>query len=182
MTTTTPQSYTYQDFIVRRPTVSDIAAIREVARCTWEATYSPDITPENQARVIANSYSDQEMRRSFERNWFWVVQENKAGGAVIGFAEVMQRQAGYSGAELTRIYVLPPWQSQHVGRALLAALLADLRSLRPDLRPPRLYLAVAAANARAIAFYERRGFQYIRDFQANLPGQLLDMQEYVIDV
>ena len=84
--------------------------------------------------------------------------------------------------ELTRIYVKPDWQQHGVGRALVEALLADFRALPLSLKPPRLYLSVAADNQAAIHFYEKRGFQHSRDFQANLPGQRLAMCEYMIEV
>ncbi len=177
----------YQNWVLRRARVSDARAIRDVAQRTWEATYAENVLPTNRQRVIASSYSDDSLRRSLKGagrdNWFWVVEERPLG-TVIGFAEVILRERDRypSDAELTRIYVLPEWQRHGLGQALVEVLLADLRKLRHDLRPPRLYLAVAADNGRAISFYEARGFRHNRAFQANLPGQILAMQEYVLEI
>lgn len=176
-----------QNFIVRRARIADIKAIREVAHVTWEATYAESVSENNRARVIAHSYSDAALRRAFRRdgrdNWFWVAETTTdAIPAVIGFAEITLREGLHPDAELTRIYVLPQWQRHGIGRAMLDALLRELKTLPPELRPPRLFLAVAAHNQRAIAFYEQRGFRHYREFQANLPGQMLAMQEYVIEV
>lgn len=169
-----------QKFILRYARERDAAAIREVARVTWQATYDAFVTEANRERIIATSYSDESLRQAFSRagrdNWFWVA-DNLAG--IIGFAEVILRPPD---AELTRIYVLPTWQGLGVGRALIEVLLNDLRKLEADLRPPRLVLAVAARNANAIAFYEKRGFRYKRAFQAKMPDQMLDMHELEIEV
>ncbi len=175
-----------QNYILRRARAADSAAIRAVAEVTWEATFAQSVREDNRARVIATSYSDEALRRAFRRigrdNWFWVAESGQSHRAIIGFAEVSRRSSPYPDAELTRIYVLPGWQRQGIGQALLTTLLTELQALQPDLRPPRLFLAVAAHNQNAITFYEQRGFQHNRNFQANLPGQTLDMQEYVIEV
>ncbi|HEX2914047.1 MAG TPA: GNAT family N-acetyltransferase [Chloroflexia bacterium] len=178
-----------QKFILRPARTSDIKAIREVARITWNITYAHSVSPSNRERVIASSYSDSSLRRSFSRegrdNWFWVAEtpgNPDQPSQIVGFADIAVRPGAQPHAELTRIYVLPEWQRQGVGKALIDALLAELRALRPELRPPRLYLSVAAHNRQAIAFYEQRGFRHNRDFQASLPMQLLDMQEYVLDI
>lgn len=177
--------YATENFTLRQPVPADSSAIRRVAEITWEATYSNTVLKSNRARVVANSYSDEALRRIFRRlgksSWFWVAESRGDNPLVIGFAEATLRE-GSPDAELTRIYVLPDWQRQGVGCALLEAILTDLHSLGPKLRPPRLYLAVAAQNEKAVAFYESRGFQYSRDFLANMPGQMLDMREYVMEL
>ena len=174
---------TEQKFILRRPRPADSGRVREIARETWEATYARNVLPSNRARIVSLSYSDEALRRAFRpskrHQWFWLAED--AAGQVLGFAETVMRP-GAIDAELTRIYVLPSVQGQGLGRALVGALLADLRGLPPDLKPPRLYLSVAADNRAAIDFYEKRGFHHSRDFQANLPGQRLEMREYMIEV
>lgn len=187
--TTTEQD---KAFRVRRAQPEDSGAIRQIATETWNVTYAQTVRTSNRERVISQSYSDTSLRRALRRadrdSWFWVVEqveaetETETEPKLIGFAEVILRPGSQPDAELTRIYVLPEWQQRGVGRVLVETLLDTLRQLDLDLRPPRLWLSVEAHNNRAIAFYERRGFQFFRDFYANLPGQLLDMQEYVLDI
>lgn len=59
--------------------------------------------------------------------------------------------------ELKRIYLLGPWQGSGNGQALLeqALIVAEQRGAK------RVLLAVYESNARAVAFYERAGFQHI---------------------
>lgn len=165
--------------------MSDSSAIRQVATATWDATYAQTVRSSNRARVISHSYSDNSLRRSLRRadrdSWFWVA-EAADSAEIVGFAEVILRPGAPAEAELTRIYVLPEWQDQGIGKALVEVMLLTLRQLAPDLRPPRLWLSVEAHNERAKTFYERRGFRYFRDFYANLPGQMLEMQEYVLEI
>jgi ribosomal protein S18 acetylase RimI-like enzyme len=173
-------------FRLRPARSSETGAIQAVARETWEATYSEIVLPEVRADFITNSYSAQNLRNSIDRegvdNWFWVAEEISSSPEIIGFAQVYLRPTIAPDAELTRIYVRPAWQKKGVGKALLEALIQELRALRPGLRPPRLWLSVAAENHQAIAFYERRGFQHKRNFEANLPGQKLAMQEFVLEI
>jgi ribosomal protein S18 acetylase RimI-like enzyme len=117
-------------------------------------------------------------------NWFWVAEVIPTGSTpeIIGYAQVYLRPSIAPDAELTRIYLLPSWQNKGIGKALLEAIIEELRALRPGLRPPRLWLSVAAENYPAIRFYERRGFQRKKDFEANLAGQTVPMQEYVLEI
>lgn len=182
MITSTPQQN--KTFKLRRARPEDSAAIRQVATETWHTTYARTVHSSNRERVLSASYSDVALRRTLRRadrdSWFWVAEDE--AGQLIGFAEVILRPGSQPEAELTRIYVLPTAQAQGIGRALVETLVMTLRQLDLDLRPPRLWLSVEAHNARAIAFYKLRGFRLYRDFYANLPGQLLEMQEYVLDI
>jgi len=183
--TTRPQN---KAFKLRRARLEDVRAIRQVATETWHVTYARTVQSSNRERVLSQSYSDnslkQAMRRADKDSWFWVVEpsEDSPDPAIIGFAEVILREEAHPDAELTRIYVLPQWQRYGVGRALVKAVLKTLRQLDPDLRPPRLWLSVQAHNQAAITFYEQRGFRFFRNFYANLPGQILEMQEYFLEI
>ncbi|NWJ97339.1 MAG: GNAT family N-acetyltransferase [Chloroflexi bacterium] len=162
--------------------MEDSEAIRQVATETWHKTFATTIDSSNRERVLSRSYSDNALRRALCRadldSWFWVVESEEKPPEIIGFAEVILRPGINPDAELTRIYVLPCWQGCGVGQALLEAMLNTLRQLKPT----RLWLSVLAHNQGAITFYERRGFQFFREFYANLPGQLLEMQEYVLEL
>ncbi len=173
-------------FRLRTARSEEVGAIQAVARESWEATYSVIILPEIQASFIAEVYSPQSLNHSISRegqdHWFRVAEEISVNPAIIGFAEVHLRPAIAPDAELARIYVRPGYQKKGVGKALLEALIEELRALRPGLRPPRLRLSVAAENHQAIAFNEQRGFQYVNNFEANLPGQTLALQEFVLEI
>lgn len=173
-------------FVVRPARPEDIGGIQRVARESWADTYAGIVFPEVQDNFIINGYAAPRLAQSIGRAgidfWFKVAETTGDQPEIIGFAEVYLRPSLTPDAELTRIYLLPSWQKKGVGKALLENEIEELRALRPGLRPPRLWLSVAAENKKAIRFYEQRGFQFEKDFEANLPGQILAMQEYVLEI
>jgi ribosomal protein S18 acetylase RimI-like enzyme len=182
---TAPQLNNSQ-YVVRPARPDDIAAIQRVAREAWAATYAGIVYPEVQDNFINNGYAAPRLAQSISREgrdfWFKVAEITGDQPEIVGFAEVYLRPSLAPDAELTRIYLLPSWQKKGLGKALLESEIEELRALRPGLRPPRLWLSVAAENKKAIRFYEQRGFRFEKDFEATLPGQRLAMQEYVLEI
>ncbi len=171
-------------YIFRRANEQDIAAIRIVARISWDATYATTIALETRAGFIRRSYSENSLKYSLGRadidNWLWVVEQAEE---VIGFGEIVLRPGATPDGELTRIYFLPEWQGKGIGTTLLTEMLATIRALDFDLRPPRLWLTVQAENSAAIVFYQRRGFRFVRDYNLTLPDGLpLSVKEYVMEL
>jgi putative acetyltransferase len=80
------------------------------------------------------------------------------GGAAVGCGAV--RRIGERTGELKRMYVVPAERGRGVGRALLAALEAEARSLGLT----RLVLETGVRQAEAIALYEHAGFSRIAPF------------------
>ena len=179
------QSNTKQHWIIRPAAVGDEQAIRTVAAETWADTYAHTVRPTNQERVIRQSYGAASLRRTFSRIgknlWFWVCQDSRTH-TIVGFAEVVLWAGSYAAAELTRIYILPAYQHQGIGAALLDHTLDTLTSLKNELRPPRLVLSVEAHNTPALNFYESRGFRLTKEFIIPLTGQMLEMKEYALEL
>lgn len=176
----------HKSFELRRATLADREAIRRVATVTWNVTYSSTVRSTNRERVLAHSYSQAALGRALSRgdkdSWFFVAESSGENPEIIGFAEVVIRPGPDTGAELTRIYILPPYQGLGIGKALVKQVIEVLSPGVPELISPRLWLSVEAHNARAIRFYQGRGFQFHRNFVSNLPGQLLEMQEYFLEL
>ncbi len=173
-------------FIVRPARAEDTAAIKRVAREAWATAYAGIIYPEVQDNFINHAYSEASLALSINGDgqdfWLRVAEITGDSPEIIGFAEVYKRPNIAPDAELTRIYLLPAWQKKGIGKALFEKVLAEIRALRPGLRPPRLWLSVAAENKQAIRFYEQRGFRFEKDFEASLPGQKVALQEYVLEI
>ncbi|HWA62023.1 MAG TPA: GNAT family N-acetyltransferase [Caulobacteraceae bacterium] len=88
------------------------------------------------------------------QNEVWV---SEAGGEVVGYV-------AFSGGWLSHLFVHPDHQGKGVGAALLSRVIADGRERQ---------LWTFAGNARARAFYERRGWVLAErtDGQGNEHGQ-----------
>jgi putative acetyltransferase len=80
------------------------------------------------------------------------------GGAPVGCGAV--RRIAERTGEIKRMYVIPEERGRGVGRALLAALEGEARSLGLT----RLLLETGVRQEEAIALYERAGFTRIEPF------------------
>ncbi len=88
----------------------------------------------------------------------WIVEE--AAGCPVGYAVLAAPSlpgTSPDDAELKRIYLLSKWHGSGTGRALFDAAESEARKRGAA----RLVLSVYTRNVRAIAFYEKRGFETI---------------------
>jgi len=85
--------------------------------------------------------------------WLARIDGNMAGGCVVCYAISSSR--GGLVAKLDDVTIDTPYQRQGVGAAMLAALIAHLRTFRVL----RIDSACHRANAGAWRFYERQGFR-----------------------
>ena len=116
---------------IRRATPADARAVARVHVETWRAAYA-GILPD---RVIVQMTVDDKAaswRQSIARQCAReaVLAAVVPGDGVVGFAScgpAVSGPAGFAG-EVYTLYVLPDWQERGVGRALLGACFAALRS------------------------------------------------------
>ncbi|MCS7261382.1 MAG: GNAT family N-acetyltransferase [Anaerolineae bacterium] len=158
------------DYSIRPATSADVPAIGQVARETWRVTYAQTIAPHNQQRVLERAYTDAALAAALgaPHSWFFVAVD---GQQVLGFAQFLRRGDGQG--ELARIYVLPAYQRQGIGRALLQAGVNAMA--REGIH--RCYVSVEVDNAPAIAFYQHFGFRYHRVYASFVGDQLVQLLE-----
>ncbi len=87
-------------------------------------------------------------------------------GEVVGRGAV--RYLNDADAEIKRMYVTPSFRGRGTGRALLAALEGEARSLGAT----RLVLETGERMPEAVAFYERAGFTVIPPFDEYVGARL----------
>lgn len=160
---------------IRLAGVQDATGIAEVARRTWCDAYAGIILPATQERFLGRWYTPAALGEAVGRSesWFYVA---AAGEGVIGFAQFMMRED--KRGDLTRVYVLPEWQGRGAGSRLLKEGL-DALSAHGAVE---VFVHVEKDNAKGIGFYERKGFRQVRAFSLELPGQNLEMLEYVLEL
>jgi len=163
------------EYTIRAATLTDIPAIAEVARHTWEATYAHTIAAHNRAQFLRRAYSHQALRAAIGQkpHWFFVALQ---GETVVGFAHYLRRFD--ADGELVRIYIHPSHQRRGLGRALLAM---GLQAMAAE-GVGQCYVSVGVENTGARAFYERFGFRPNREYARFLGDQLLRLVEYVAPV
>jgi ribosomal protein S18 acetylase RimI-like enzyme len=145
---------------------ADAAALAALAARLFRETYGPDADPASSGgsrpadveAYVGPHFTPARQAAELADPALATFVAEAAGGALAAYAQVRAPSphpvAGPSAAELARLYVDWPWQGHGVADALLAAVLDTARAAGA----PALWLAVLQRNARAIAFYRRRGF------------------------
>lgn len=167
------QGFESPEFTIRRSTTSDIPAIESVARVTWGVTYKDIIRPEVQDELLGRWYAPSALEQTILRgdSWLYVAE---AMEQVVGFAQFAKRRDDRG--ELVRIYILPQMQGKGIGGRLMEAGLDSL--LRQKVQ--EVVVQVEKNNQNAIGFYEHNGFRRVREYNVELPGQLLAHLEYML--
>ncbi len=142
--------------VIRRATVTDARGIGEVQVASWRTTY-PGIVPDSVLAGLSVDHAERFWRDVLgpgSNDVVWVADDR---GVVVGFAfegpardDDVPRGAG----EVHAIYLLEAAQGRGIGSRLFAAAVDDLA--RRGFAP--LMVWAIEGNARAWAFYERRGW------------------------
>ncbi len=134
---------------VRRAAGADLAAVSALLGKTWHATYDAFYGAERVAEITASWHSVEALSRHLDLGGLRLVAVRD--DAIVGTAADLPRGTG-GDVKLSQIYVLPAFQGEGVGQALLDAFIAASHSAR------RITLEVEPYNTQALAFYERQGF------------------------
>ena len=163
------------DYKIRPAILADVTGIAEVARCTWDATYTHSVGASSQRQFLARAYSPQALCGAIqnERGWFYVAAQ---GETVVGFAQYLRRFD--TQGELVRIYVHPDHQRHGIGRAFLATGLVTMAAAGIC----HCYVSAEMNNLAARAFYERFGFRLHREYGRFLGDQIIRLAEYAAPI
>lgn len=91
--------------------------------------------------------------------------------AIVGYAKVgppWLSDADPGALQLSQLYVARDWHGQGVGHVLLDWTIATARAANAT----ALFLTVWEENARAYAFYRKRGFAYVGDYAFQVGEQI----------
>lgn len=144
---------------IRYGTPADAALLAEIGAQAFAETFAADNTPENLAAYLATAFSPSvQAAELVEPLSCFLIAER--GETAIGYARL---RAGHvppevgdpNAVELQRIYVLKDWLGYKVGAALMQASLEEARTRNYT----TIWLGVWEQNPRAIAFYQRWGFE-----------------------
>jgi ribosomal protein S18 acetylase RimI-like enzyme len=155
---------------IETATIQDVPAIQRVADWSFHAAYADLLEPELIDALLSEWYATERLREQIAdpETVFLVA---RRGGRVRGFVDVTPHESP-DAYFLSRLYVEPSLWGEGVGTELLTA-----ATRRLDDDRERLDLTVLAGNERAIAFYERRGFEYVGTETTTLGPT--DVEEYV---
>jgi ribosomal protein S18 acetylase RimI-like enzyme len=150
--------------LIRQADVGDAADVASLGAAAFVAAHAPFTDASSIRPIVAHAFRERHVRqriadsRLAERSWFLVAYHQKQ---LLGFLEY--DESGTE-AELHRLYVDPSLKGTGIGSALLEQLHRRLPGQH------RYRVTVAAANAEALLFYERRGFRETDRTTHHYPG------------
>jgi ribosomal protein S18 acetylase RimI-like enzyme len=148
---------------IREASASDVEAIRDVARASWDADYPEILSRETVEAGVEEWYAVDRIREAVEnpRDRLFVAEE---GGDVLGFAHAVL--TGGDEGHLLRLYVAPDARRRGVGHELLDRVCEDLFDYGVD----RVYAMVLSDNEVGNAFYRDLGFEKTGEGETTIGG------------
>jgi ribosomal protein S18 acetylase RimI-like enzyme len=146
------------DIRIRRANAKDAEAISRIGVISFKTAFQNVFNCYDLKEYLVKVYDPGVIKRSFERqnNVFFLAEIN---GWPVGFAHVKrfslndEIESG-SQMQLEKIYVLPEYQREGAGGALLK----QVMDFANDAGPDYLWLDVYAGNEQAVHFYRKNGF------------------------
>lgn len=156
--------------VIRKMKRKDIPSVQDVANISWHATYSHILPLEVQDKFLASAYNTSMLKKRMRRSDIFVAEID---GKVVGFAQFMSpdRQGK---AQLIALYLVPDYQGQGLGTALLNE---GLKQLAPV---SELYLHVERDNHQGRRFYQAKGFEVVDEFTEDFGGHTLNTIKMVL--
>ena len=160
-----------QRFRIRLADTSDASRVAMLGARLFEQSFGAANTPANMQAYLATAFGEQQQRSELARpdSRLWLAEDDT--GRDIGYVFLkLERPLPTSAAvaptrpaELVRLYADRSWHGGGVGAALLDTCVREAAAAGADL----LWLGVWQENPRAIAFYEKHGFQRVgeQEFQ-----------------
>lgn len=157
----------------RDATPADGPALDAMARASWRATFEHPAAPVDVAAYLDRAYGPNgRLLRDLHAGTaqFRIAVE---GAAVLGYAKLVSPWLDPATVEpgalqLSQLYVVADRHGDGIGPALMDWTVATARAQAA----PALYLTVWEENARALRFYERRGFVHVGDYAFQVGGQV----------
>ena len=142
---------------------ADAPSLARAAAAFFVDTFGAANSPEDMESYIASAFSEEhqrvELSDSLSRVWLATIGED-----IVGYAHVRRSAAPSTitstrtrAVEIARIYAGRRWHGQGLGQALMEACVTTAREWGGEV----LWLGVWEKNPRAIAFYEKQGFQVV---------------------
>jgi len=146
---------------IRRATASDVPVLALLGR----VTYTQDLQAYCN-KVFAIDYLQLELSDPKSLYWMAFVDGIPAGFSVLKVDSPSALIPDKKTCQLYKIYVLSDFTSMRIGKQLQEALLSAAKSSTCE----EIWVSAYYKNARAIAFYEKNGFNQIGDETFTVEG------------
>jgi ribosomal protein S18 acetylase RimI-like enzyme len=164
---------------IRRATPEDAAILAQLARQTFIETYDAYYEGDNVAIHCDKSFGLAQQLAEINDPDF-VVLLAYLEQELIGFAQVVKRQPPEcvqveNPISIHRYYVKKEWHGKGIAQPLLASALAAAQ----ELGGKHVWLCMWARNQRALAFYEKVGFQQVGEMEYHF-GELVEIDQVLM--
>lgn len=136
-----------------KATEQDIEKNQDLARRSWESTYSEIISASQLDYMLNEMYSEQELQSHFQHpnyRYFLVIDDDLNDAGFIGFENHSEENT----TKLHRIYLVPESKGKGLGKKTLEFLTEKVKENGDN----RIILNVNKYNS-ALKFYESQGYQ-----------------------
>ncbi|MEB3287963.1 MAG: N-acetyltransferase [Vampirovibrionales bacterium] len=150
---------------------ADLERLLVLARRTFEETFAPVNTADNMATYMADAFSVETFRQELgdPANCF-VLAENQAIGSLLGYFKLQKDSRAWQADDsvpapvrdrksifLERFYLDKPFHGKGLAQQMMTFCLALCQAEGYEV----IWLGVWEKNARALAFYEKHGFEKV---------------------
>ena len=169
------------ELLIRRASTDDIPLIRQLADTAFRNTYREILSPEQMAYMMGWMYSESSLLRQMGPDghaWFIAT----LGDDPCGYFSVQPLGLQEDGAylfELQKIYLLPAFQQQHIGRRMYEYVCRFVKQAANGW-PCRIELHVNRYNS-AVRFYKHLGMEILREGDFPI-GHGYYMNDYIMGV
>lgn len=146
---------------IRYATTADAALLVDLGANTFRETFEADNTPENMAAYLNSAFNEAVLvgELTDPASCFLIAY---SGETAVGYTKLRTGPApdevgDPNAIELQRIYVLKAWLGHKIGAALMQASLNEAVAKGHN----TIWLGVWERNPRAIAFYQKWGFEQV---------------------
>lgn len=149
------------DIAIRKGTMADAAPLTELGIVTFTEKWKDNYDHETLRTYLSKAYAAADIIDELQQDTFTYLLAT-AGDQMIGFAKLSRHQQLADWItepclEVCRIYVLQAFQDHKIGARLMEAVF----QIATEEKMVSVVLGVWENNFRAIAFYERWGFEKI---------------------
>ena len=148
-----------KNLVYKKCVLDDVQLLTAISRETFIAAFETDNNPDDFKTYINSAFNEQQIKTELldvNSEFYFVYRDTD----LVGYFKMNENEAqaepfGDNALELSRIYVLSPFQGQQLGQQILMEIIDIARRKQKT----KLWLGVWERNIRAIQFYERYRFK-----------------------
>lgn len=148
---------------IKAVTEADLATLKEISIVTFRDTFGQQNTPANMQAYLDQAYNDdqlkQELRTKHAAFYFITVDEKLAGYLKLNIEEAQSEAMGQDSLEVERIYILPQFKRQGLGKRLINYAI----EIANKMAKKTVWLGVWERNFAAQQFYQFLGFKRVSE-------------------